>query len=67
MKEFTVKEDTTFRLRVKIRKCAAPEGLNSLDFLQESLDNGGQVSISSTYNFFLTDQQLKTLAEELVK
>ena len=65
MKEFTVKEDAAFRLRVKSWKCARPSELNSLEFIQEQLRDG-EVTDTSTYNFFMTDEDLKVLAERLV-
>lgn len=67
MKEFTVKESQGFRLRIKSWKCINPKDLNSIEFIQESLDDKGEVAQSSTYNFFITDNEIKTLCEGLVK
>ena len=64
MKEFTVKEDKAFRLRVKSWKCVSPKELNSIEFIQECLKDG-QVDFSSTYQFFMTDEDMKTLAQGL--
>lgn len=66
MKEFIVKESEGFRLRVKKSPCLRPDGLFSLDFVQEVLTDG-QVSSTSTYNFFLDENELRVLAEGLVK
>jgi hypothetical protein len=67
MKEFIVKESTGFRLRVKSWKCISPSDLNSLEFIQESKDDNGDVTESSTYQFFLTDLEIKSLTEGLLK
>lgn len=62
MKEFVVKENAGFRLRVKSWKCLRPANLNSIEFIQESLKDGDVIH-SSTYNFFMTDEELTTLAK----
>jgi len=67
MKEFTVKQSSAFRLRVKSWKCLNPSDLNSIEFINESLDNKGEVSQSSVYNFFMTDDEVKTLCEGMLK
>ena len=65
MKNFTVKENEAFRLRVKSWKCLTPSNLNSVEFIQESLKDGDVID-TSTYNFFMTDDEMKTLAQGLV-
>ena len=65
MKEFTVKENDAFRLRVKMWKCVMPSDLNSLEFIQETLNDGAIVS-KSTYNFFMTDAEIEILAKQLL-
>lgn len=65
MKEFTVKEDQAFRLRVKSWKCLSPNNLNSVEFIQECMKDG-EVDFSSTYQFFMTDGEMKTLAQGLI-
>jgi hypothetical protein len=65
MKNFTVKENQAFRLRVKAHKCLSPADLNSVEFIQESLKDGDVIN-TSTYNFFMTDEEMKTLAQGLV-
>jgi hypothetical protein len=64
MKEFTVKEDQAFRLRVKSWKCLTPNNLNAVEFIQECMKDG-EVDFSSTYQFFMTDEDIKTLAQGL--
>ena len=65
MKEFTVKENAGFRLRVKTWKCLTPTDLNAIEFVQETMKDG-EVDMASTYQFFMTDSELKLLAEKLV-
>ena len=65
MKNFIVKEDDVFRLRVKSWKCLSPADLNSVEFIQESLKDGTVID-TSTYNFFMTDEEVKTLAQGLI-
>lgn len=65
MKEFTVKEDQAFRLRIKSWKCVSPNNLNSVEFIQECMKDG-EVDFSSTYQFFMTDEEIKTLAQGLI-
>ncbi len=65
MKEFTVKDDDGFRLRVKSWKCLRPNELNAVEFIQECKDKNGEVDFTSTYQFFMTDAELKTLAQGL--
>ena len=48
MKNFVVKEDQAFRLRVKSWKCLSPSNLNSVEFIQESKNKEGDVDFSST-------------------
>jgi hypothetical protein len=66
-KEFTVKENAAFRLRVKSWRCLTPTDLNAVEFIQECKDKDGNVETASTYQFFMTDEEIKTLAQGLVK
>ena len=43
----------------------SPKGLFSLDIIQESLKEGKVVD-SQTYNFFMTKEELQSLADGLV-
>lgn len=66
LNEFMAKDEAGFRLRVKHWKCAGPVDLNSLEFTQECIDKDGEVSFSSTYNFFLTNDEIKSLCSGLM-
>ena len=61
-KEMVIKEQPGYRLTLKKHKVIAPKGLFSLDMTQESLKEDGTVTDSQTYNFFLTKEELQSLA-----
>ena len=65
MKEFTVKDSAGFRLRVKSWKCSSPNYLNAIEFIQESKNLNGEVDLTSTYQFFMTDDEIEVLAKGL--
>lgn len=62
--EQTIKETAEFRLRLRKTPCLKPEGVFNLEFIQEQLRDG-DVSASSTYQFFMTDTELQTLCQGL--
>jgi hypothetical protein len=64
-KEITVKESEGFRVRMVKHEVLMPKGLFSLDLIQESLKDG-KVQDTSVYNFFMTKEELQTLAQGLV-
>jgi hypothetical protein len=66
MKEFIVKENAGFRLRVRSFECLAPKGLYSFEFINEELKDG-KVERTSTYNYFLEESEIKILAEGLLR
>jgi hypothetical protein len=63
-KEMTIKESEGFRVRMVKHEVLAPKGLFSLDLIQESLKDG-VVQDTATYNFFMTKEELHTLAHGL--
>lgn len=64
-KEMTIKESSGFRLRLVKHECLRPAGLFSIDMIQESLKEDGTVGQTSTYNFFMTKEELQSLAHGL--
>ena len=60
-KEITIKENPGFRIRLEKHEVINPKGLFSLDIIQESLKDG-EVQDSQTYNFFMTKEELQSLA-----
>jgi hypothetical protein len=64
-KEVVVKEHNGFRLTLKKHEVLMPKGLFSIDMVQESLKDGLVID-SQTYNFFMTKDEMATLASALV-
>lgn len=64
--ESIIKELPTFRLRIKKNLCSRPEGLNNLEFVQEFLNDKGEIDYISTYQFFLDDGEINKLCEGLI-
>lgn len=62
----TIKETAWYRLVLKKTPCVAPAGLNTIEFMNEQLKDG-EVTDSSTYQFFMTQPELDILAKALVK
>lgn len=63
--EVLIKESAGFRMTVRKWEAMSPDGLFNVDFIQETLNNG-EVVQSSTYNYFMTREELRTLAGALV-
>jgi hypothetical protein len=63
-KEIVIKEHEGFRLTLKKHEVLMPKGLFSIDMVQESLKEGDVVE-SQTYNFFMTKEEMATLASAL--
>ena len=61
-----IKEKEEFRLTIKKEPCLMPVGLNNVEMIQEQLQDG-EVTQTSTYQFFMTQDELETLAKALVK
>jgi len=66
MNSFVVKDTPGFRLRVKSWKCVNPNDLNALEFIQETKTSTGEVDMSSTYQFFMTDEEVVDLCNGLL-
>ena len=61
IKEFLIKDEQGFKIKVRSWKCAVPSDLNSIEFVNMSYDNAGKLIDKSTYNFFLTDAEIQNL------
>ena len=64
MKEFIAKEALDFKLRVRVNDCLQPEGVKHLQFINEQYRDGELVT-DSTYDFFMTDAEIRTLCQGL--
>jgi hypothetical protein len=63
-KEMVIKEHEGFRLTLKKHEVLNPKGLFSINMFQESLKDG-EVTDSQVYNFFMTRDEMATLASAL--
>ena len=63
-KEFVVKDEPAFRLRIQHWKAVSPANLNSVEFIQECMRDG-EVDFTSTYNFLMTNDEIKSLVKGL--
>ena len=66
MNSFVVKDTPGFKLSVKSWKCVRPNDLNALEFVQETKNSAGEVDMSSTYQFFMTDDEVVDLCNGLL-
>ena len=66
MNSFVIKDTPGFRLSVKSWKCVSPTDLNALEFVQETKTSTGEVDMSSTYQFFMTDEEVVDLCNGLL-
>ena len=60
--EAVIKESEGFRVRMEKHEVLSPKGLFSVDLINETLDLNGIVKDSSTYNYFMTKEELQQLA-----
>jgi len=59
-----IKENAGYRLLLKKNPCLLPDGLNNIEFTGEELKDG-EIINTSTYQFFMTRDELNTLAKAL--
>ena len=64
--KIVIKENAGYRLILQKNPCLRPKGLNNIEFTGEQLKDG-KITNSSTYQFFMTQDELETLAEALAK
>lgn len=66
VKNITIKENAGYRVRLESWESIAPKGLLAVDIIQECLNDKGEVSTSSIYNFNMTRDEIKKLCEGLL-
>jgi hypothetical protein len=59
-----IKENEGFRLTLKKEPCLMPNGLNNIEMIQEQIKEG-EVIQTSTYQFFMTQNEMNDLAKAL--
>ena len=62
--ETVIKEHEGFRLVLKKHEVLSPKGLFSIDMEQQSLKDG-EIVDSNVYNYFMTKEEMATLASAL--
>jgi hypothetical protein len=62
--ETVIKDHEGFRLVLKKHEVLSPKGLFSVDMEQQSLKDG-EITDTAVYNFFLTKEEMTTLASAL--
>jgi len=60
-KEMVIKEHEGFRLVLKKHEALAPKGLFSINLEQQTLKDGDIID-TAVYNYFMTKEELQTLA-----
>jgi hypothetical protein len=61
-----IKENEAFRLTLKKESCLMPVSLNNVEMTQEHLKDG-KVIQTSTYQFFMTSEEMNILAKALTQ
>jgi hypothetical protein len=61
MKKFTITDRADFKLHLTTRECQSPEGLMALDLIREEFDTRGDLTNTSTYNFYLGAEEMDRL------
>jgi hypothetical protein len=62
--EIVIKEHDGFRLVLKKHEVLSPKGLFSIDMEQQCLKDG-EITDTAVYNFFMTKEEMATLASAL--
>jgi len=62
--ETVIKDDEGFRLVLKKHEVLSPKGLFSVDLIRQSFKDGELLDMS-TYNFFMTKEEMQALAHGL--
>ena len=62
--ETVIKDHEGFRLVLKKHEVLSPKGLFSVDMEQQSLKDG-KITDTAVYNFFMTREEMTTLASAL--
>ena len=63
-KEFIVKNEEAFRLKIVHWKAVNPDTLHSIEFVQECMKDG-EVDFTSTYNFLMDSNEIERLISGL--
>jgi hypothetical protein len=67
VKSTTVKENSAYRVRVESWESISPKGLIAINFIQESLNKDGEVDLSSTYSYNMSNEEISNLCKALLE
>lgn len=65
MKEFIIRDDAAFKLRGTMQPCMSPEDLWCIEFTGEQYNDKGEMTNTSTYQFFLNNDHISRMIEGL--
>jgi hypothetical protein len=65
MKEIIIKDTPAFQLRVKKWQCQAPQGLFAINFIQATKDKDGNIDNESTYEFFMSQDDINAVSKAI--
>lgn len=66
MKDFYVSQNEQHKLRVTVSHCEFPNSLKNIQFINEFYDDKGNLTDTSTYQFFLTEAAIIHLSNQLL-
>jgi len=64
--ETLIKDQEGFRLVLKKHEVLSPKGLLSINMEQQTLGLNGEIRDTAVYNFFMTREEVATLASALI-
>ena len=65
MTETIVKDTAGFQLRVKKWECLSPQGLFAVNFIQATKDKDGNIDNESTYEFFMSQDDINAMSKAI--
>lgn len=66
IKNITIKETPSYRVRVESWESVSPKGLLAVDIIQECFNEDKEITSASTYNFHMSRDEIKKLCEGLM-
>ena len=67
MKEFIIKDEPGFQLRIKKWECSYPKGMYAINFIQSVKDKDGNIDSESVYEFFMDYKEMTKVAGALIE
>lgn len=65
MIEKLITDQPAWKLRLKVNDCLRPENLKHITLTGEQYNDEGELTTSSTYDFFLTSDEVSNLSTTL--